>query len=339
MSVTAADSPSRSEPQSAWPARIVRADAAPHYRADYNRLPFQFAHHLADHPLFDVPQIVKLACFLDHGVGGRVTLFSDDAALTQGWQRSRRPGANVRECLADIETSHSWVLMKDIQTHPEYRDLVDRFVSELEQMLGRPVRPSITWIDAYLFVSSPGMVTPYHIDHESNFLFQIAGDKTVNLFDPSDRGILSDDEIERYYVGDFSSARFREPAQQKAMVFELSPGLAVHQPPLAPHWVRTGSQRHSVSLSILFFLREYDAVAKVYQVNHYLRRLGLRPARPGRSTLRDRVKRLVMSDLGYRPRLKTEVVRSGLTKYTAPVSFARKLAVQAISGTKPAPAR
>jgi len=330
VSVTATDSPNRSGPSSlAWPARIVHADAASRYRADYNRMPFQFAHTLAEHPLFDLPQLVTLATFLEESrVPGRLTLFSDDAALTQGWKRSGRPGANVSECLAEIETSHSWVLMKDVQTHPEYRDLVERFVSELEQMLGRAVRPSISWIDAYLFVSSPGMVTPYHIDHETNFLFQIAGDKTVNLFDPSDREVLSEDEIERYYIGDFSSARFREPVQQKAMVFELSPGLAVHQPPLAPHWVRTGSRHHSVSLSILFFLREYDAVAKVYQVNHYLRRLGLRPASPGRSPLGDRVKRLVMSDLGYRPRQKTEVVRTGLTKYKAPLSFARKLAAQ-----------
>jgi hypothetical protein len=283
---------------------------------------------------------VKLACFLEESqVDGRVTLFSDDAALTQGWQRSRRPGANVSECLADIEKSHSWVLMKDIQTHPDYRDLVDRFVSELEQMLGRAVRPSITWIDAYLFVSSPGMVTPYHIDHETNFLFQVKGEKTVNLFDPADREILSEDEIERYYVGDLSSARFREPVQQKARVFELTPGLAVHQPPLAPHWVRTGPSRHSVSLSILFFLREYDAVAKVYQVNHYLRRLGLRPASPGRAALRDRVKQLVMSDLGYRPQRKTEVLRTGLAKYRAPLSFATKLAAQLVPGTKHAPGR
>ena len=341
MSSAAGVSPDPAGPPGpAWPARILRTDEAPRYQSDYNRMPFQFAHHLGNHPLFEVPQLVKLACFLEESrVSGRVTLFSDDAALTQGWQRSRRSGTNVSECLADIEKSHSWVLMKDIQTHPDYRDLVARFVTELEQLLGRAVRPSITWIDAYLFVSSPGMVTPYHIDHETNFLFQVKGEKTVNLFDPSDREILSEDEIERYYVGDFSSAKFREPVQQKARVFELSPGLAVHQPPLAPHWVRTGSTRHSVSLSILFFLREYDAVAKVYQVNHYLRRLGLRPASPGRSALRDQVKQLVMSDLGYRPQLKTEVLRTGLGKYKAPLSFATKLAAQMVPGTKQAPGR
>ena len=40
MSLTATDSPNRAGPPSpAWPARIVHADAAAQYRADYNRMP------------------------------------------------------------------------------------------------------------------------------------------------------------------------------------------------------------------------------------------------------------------------------------------------------------
>jgi len=211
--------------------------------------------------------------------------------------------------------------MKDVQKHDDFRCLIDQFVAELEQIVARPLRSLSSWINADIFVASPGMVTPYHIDHDVNFLLQVHGEKTVNLFDPGDREILAEEDIEQYYIGNHNAAKFREGAQSKAKVFALRPGIGVHQPTLAPHWVRVGGE-YSVSIAILFFLHDLDRRAKVYQFNHYLRRIGVRPTPPGQSIVRDCIKQLILSDLGH-PKYKQQALRFALEKYKAPLSVAK----------------
>ena len=72
-------------------------------------------------------------------------------------------------------------------------------------------------------------------------------------------------------------------------MYHLTPGVAVHHPPLAPHWVRNGDNV-SVSVSIGFCTRTLDRRAKVYQFNSFMRRAGLVSARPSQSDFRDRWK-------------------------------------------------
>ena len=73
-----------------------------------------------------------------------------------------------------------------------------------------------------MFVASPNIVTPYHIDHEMNFLFQIAGEKDVCLFDPSDRELLPEEEIERFYFGEVTGLPYPEHLQQRGRTFRLT---------------------------------------------------------------------------------------------------------------------
>jgi hypothetical protein len=309
----------------AWPKHIFAADEDANFRANCNRHPFIFSHTLGEHKLFAIDHLVELCGFLERlPVPERVIHFTDQAKLTQAWRRSKKVGLEAVDALANISVSHSWILMKDIQRWPRYRDLPDLFVSEIERLTGIPVRPDITWMDTYLFVASPGMVTPYHIDHECNFLLQIHGEKTAHIFPPSDRTVLTEQEIERYYVGDLSAAQYRDSSEAKALQVQLRPGVGIHHPPLAPHWVKNGNQ-YSVSLSFLFFLRRFDRQAKVYQFNALLRGLGLHPTPPGRSELKDAAKIALLSDFGYRPKRKEDVVRHAFRRLTAPVRLARRL--------------
>ena len=62
-------------------------------------------------------------------------------------------------------------------------------------------------------------------------------------------------------------------------MYRLVPGLAVHHPPLAPHWVKN-EDRVSVSVSVNFCMRSLDHRAKIYQANRLLRSVGL-ATRPG----------------------------------------------------------
>jgi hypothetical protein len=137
-------------------------------------------------------------------------------------------------------------------------------------------------------MNSPNRVSSYHIDRECNCLLQIRGSKTVHVFDRDDREVLSETEIERFWTVDNNAAVYKPHLEDRARVFELTPGSAVHIPVNAPHWVRNGPEV-SVSLSINFHYKD-ALLADVYRANYWLRRMGLRPAEPRSSAERDALK-------------------------------------------------
>ena len=113
--------------------------------------------------------------------------------------------------------------------------------------------------------------------------------------------------------------------QGKGEAYELTPGLAVHNPPLGPHWVRNGAEV-SLSVSINFSLAHCEARARVYQVNRCLRSLGLAPIPPGQSAWRDRIKQQPFRILApRRPRSMEELVHGGPARLLRPVATLRRL--------------
>jgi hypothetical protein len=308
-----------------WPGQVFLPDGTDNMRTGYNVRPFALRHSLAEHPLLSIDRMVDLCKFLErHPARNRVIHYTDDAKLTQGWSRTNTTGSKARDALANIQDAHSWVLLKDIQRCPDYAELPELFIRDIEAKTGRSIRADITWMDAYLFIASPRMMTPYHIDHECNFLLQIHGTKTIHLLPPDDRSILTEQEIEGYYAGDMNAAVYREEVAPKALSILLEPGVGVHHPPLAPHWVQYGDE-YSISLSFLYFLRPYDRIAKVYQTNKVLRSLGLAPTPPGRSKIKDEAKIALMNDFGHRPKSKEEVVRFAYRRFTAPMRIGKRL--------------
>lgn len=147
----------------------------------------------------------------------------------------------------------------------------------------------MTGRESFIFVSSPGSITPYHMDPEQNFLLQIRGSKAMSVFDPSDPSILSQQVVERFYSGAHRNLVFRDEIRAKARVFELSPGMGVHVPVTAPHWVQNGSEV-SVSYSITFQTKASLRTAHAHRINAGMRRWGLRPSPVGQSALRDGLK-------------------------------------------------
>ncbi len=296
------------------PSPIIKPDGQD-FCNQFNRLPFGFSHNLAGHPLFEIPRLVDLAntIVLKHDPR-KVTALASDIPAGRKWSDMTHR-EKVAEVIAHIEESGSLVLIKSAHLDPDYNVLMEQILSELTELTGVPLHKEITWPEAYIFISSPNSVTPYHLDHESNFLFQIRGEKEVNLFDPFDRSIVTEQELEQYCAGDLESAVYREENQEQAYVFPLTPGKAVHHPSLAPHWVRN-LDNVSVSLSINFCMRSIDLNARVYQVNHFLRKLGITPTSPGKSLLKDRAKIAAVGMLSkHKPDIKDDVTFSGITRF------------------------
>ena len=294
------------------------------YNPKFNQTSFSFSHNLAGNPLFERPRLIELAKrgLAERGPGS-LHWMTSEAPVDAKWnvpvftQKEK-----VAEAIANLETAKSWVLLLDVQRDPEYRALLDRVMSEIETELPRS---EITWQEAYIFMASPHSVTPYHIDHSATFLFQIHGERLANIWNGNDGSVLTDPEIENYYVGDLGAATYKPENQSKADVYELSPGKGVHHPVRAPHWFKNGDT-FSIAFGVHFFIRRHDQQAKVYQINHLLRGYGLNPTPPGQSAWRDGVKTSTLSVLSKRnPQTKNELLRSGINRMRRPLNLMQKL--------------
>jgi ribosomal protein L16 Arg81 hydroxylase len=250
------------------------------FTSDFNRRPFSVRHGLANHPAFDLERLVELARRLPPTA---VEYNAGDIPITHDPRSTPQTGLSVEETIRRITDCRSWMVLKRVEIDPEYRRILDEC---LDPMV--PNVPGMRQRQGFVFISSPGSVTPYHIDHEYNFLLQVRGTKAISIFE---REILSEQEIERFYRGEHRNLVFSEDRAHAANTFELTPGDGVHVPVNAPHYVRNGSEA-SVSFSITFRTPEGDRRSATYIVNDRLRRLGLSPRPVGSAPLLDRAKHL-----------------------------------------------
>lgn len=83
--------------------------------------------------------------------------------------------------------------------------LVRRLLSRIVDLCGADMRSDVVCGRGTLLIASPHRVTAYHnIDSDVNFLLQLRGDKLFSVFDPHDRTLLSEMELEHYYAGDYN---------------------------------------------------------------------------------------------------------------------------------------
>src|SRR5581483_7608500 len=161
---------------------------------------------------------------------------------------------------------------------------IDELLEHADPLLARDIENT----EAILFITSPNRLTTYHIDRECNFLFQIAGEKTIHIFDREDREILPETEIERFWAVDNNAAVYKPHLQDRAEAYTLQPGSGIHIPINSPHWLQNGDD---ISISLNLNFRFSDRVAgNLYRANYVLRRMGITPTPPGQSHIGDAVK-------------------------------------------------
>lgn len=286
-----------------------------------NRSPFLFGHRLASHPLFTLDRLARLAeSAIELGVGGQYA--GDDATLGK-LERTRR----MMDNLSRLNEGHRWMKVAAINTlNRDYEDLLQSLLSDFERLTSSPVRDLITWAGLDVFMNSPRLQVPYHFDHDSNFLMQIRGEKDVFLFDPTDRSVLTEAEIEDFYRGNKLAGRYRDELKSAGKRHHLSPGVGVHHPPLAPHLICNGDEV-SISVAFYFVLPVQERVARVYQSNHFMRKLGLKPHPPGHSEFSDWAKDSLMKAISKsNPTSYDERLYSGVQRLGSPSRIARRVA-------------
>jgi hypothetical protein len=304
------------------------------FKSNFNQHPFKFNHTLHRSGLFEVPRIAELAKRMIEKNGNFSALNfkngSIDTKFGDGSIDTRLSAMSQSERLADtfsrLGENGNWIKLVRVQDYDaEYAQVLDIVTSELESLSDFPLRKDMSWVTMTLLLSSPNISTPFHIDHETNFLFQVQGSKDVCLFPATDRELVPDQEIERYYSGNFDAARYRREMQDRGTVYRLAPGDVVHHPPLAPHWVKNGDNI-SVSISINYCMKSLEKRARVYQANYFLRKMGLKPLPPGLSPLRDSLKTKVLATLEHRnPQTFSEVVHTPVNRLKSPLNAVRRL--------------
>ncbi|HTO96538.1 MAG TPA: hypothetical protein VMK66_05785 [Myxococcales bacterium] len=272
--------------------------------AYFDRKPFHLRHSLAGHPLFALPRLLELARelpepFVEYNAG----------ALPVGVRPEDTPrtGLSPEETVRRIAECGSWMVLKRVEQDPEYGALLDGCLDSIAEQAGGAL-PRMLRREGFIFLSSPGAVTPFHLDPEHNFLLQIRGGKTVSMWDREDRFVLPESELETFY------ARFvhrnlpwRDVFQTTAWVVPLRPGQGLHFPVAVPHWVQNGPEV-SVSFSITFRSGVSEGRELLYRANAKLRTLGLSPRAPGQSIVLDSTKRAAFAALA---RLKRSLVPPG----------------------------
>ncbi len=242
-------------------------------KTKFHRAPFQLKHKLANHELFTLPRLVKLAQSMPRD---RIEYNSGKVAVDQPPEDIPQIDLPADEVIKRIEECDAWMVMKGVEADPEYRELLHAFLAEVSGAAGDNVEP-FSDLQAFLFVSSAGSTTPFHIDAEQNILVQIRGEKYVHIFDNRNCSLISEEAMEispskhrnQHYDGSF---------EDRADVFSLMAGDAVHIPYMWPHWVRTGDE-FTISIAMTWKTPSVLRLNKIRLMNGTLRRFGL-PQRP-----------------------------------------------------------
>lgn len=265
---------------------LLAVDAS-QFVTSFARRPFLIRHGLVGHPLFALERLVELGRRMPPPF---VEYYAGDVPRSLTWSDTPRNGLSVEETIRRIEESCSWMVLKRVEQDPEYRRLLDECLDELVPLC-EPLDPGMHDRAGAIFISSPGAVTPYHMDREHNFLVQVRGEKRLHVFPADDRELLSERELEEHVARDSADRNLVYHARyaDKDAPFLLTPGFALHVPPFAPHWVENGP-RVSISFSLGFVTRETARKVSVHGFNHRLRRLGVVPREYGRSSARDALK-------------------------------------------------
>jgi hypothetical protein len=253
----------------------------------FDRGAFSFAHQLHRSPSFCYDRLMDLAERVS-AKPNRWYFDEGDTGPEKGWSVRNAGGRTLVEGLKKIADSRALIMLKRVQEEPEYQEILRALEAELSTLTGIDISSRYRDGLMTILISSPGRVTPYHIDGEANLLMQMRGTKAVYIFDGNNREVLSSSELEKFWSGDIHAPVYREHLQDRAWRFDLAPGLGVANPVIFPHWVQNGPEV-SISLSVNF-KRRVDDLADAYRVNRQLRKFGFHPTEPGTVKFVDRTK-------------------------------------------------
>jgi mannose-6-phosphate isomerase-like protein (cupin superfamily) len=265
---------------------VFSSEARATFAASYPEVPHKLTHRLGRHPLLELDALAALAEALP-----AAAIEYNKAHQPIGVDGKPDPtGIPIGETIRRIEQTGSWAVLKNVEQVPAYAALLADLLAELRSEI-EPRTGAMLKTQAFVFISSPNAVTPYHFDPEHNILLQIRGSKVMTQFPAGDPTYAPDTVHEGYHTGGGRELTWRDELAAGGREFALSPGEALFVPVMAPHWVRNGPEP-SVSFSITWRSDWSFAEADARAFNGVLRQIGFEPRRTGRWPHNNRAKAL-----------------------------------------------
>ncbi len=266
------------------------------FGAAYPDQPVKLTHGLAGHKLLAIEALAQLAeampaASVEYNLG----------KLPLGVRPEDTPsnGLTLGETIRTIETNGSWAVLKNVEQDPAYAALLDSALAELQPIVARKTGEMLHR-EAFIFLSSPGSVTPFHMDPEHNILLQIMGEKTMTVFPADDDELVPPQKSEEFHGGGHRNLVWQDGFGDRGLAVTLHPGDAIHVPVKAPHFVQNGPAV-SISLSITWRSARSVAAGELHSFNALLRKRGLPVVKVGARPESQSVQRLlyrIMRKLG-----------------------------------------
>ena len=257
------------------------------FAACYPETPHKLRHALPEHPLLALDALAALG----ESLPVRSVEYNRGDLPIGVDGKPAANGLTIAETIRGIEQNKSWAVLKNIEQHPAYAELLTALLDELrphfEARTGRMLKTQ-----GYIFVSSPDAVTPYHFDPEHNILMQLVGTKTMTQFPAGDPKYAPDRVHETYHTGGARELKWDDEFLAEGTEWAMQPGDALFVPVMAPHFVKNGPTP-SISLSITWRSEWSFAEADARAFNALLRRVGLNPAPTERWPADNRTKALL----------------------------------------------
>lgn len=261
----------------------------------FDRESFKFQHKLLGHPALSLENLSRAIPALpkERVMYSMKRLANGDDFETTF--RDRPAERSIEQTIESIRTSNSYIMVSGPEIDPSFAPLHRELIADVETLMRR-YGVGTQAIDAqlYLFIASPGSVTPFHIDRYSTFLMQFRGTKEVCVFPQWDERVVSAAHREAYVA--YANTRLPWSPEREGLGtrYTFEPGEALHIPFVAGHHVRNGGDDVSISMSVIFNTRQSMDWRRALSFNHSARRvlsrIGMQPAPVGVQPWRDAAK-------------------------------------------------
>jgi hypothetical protein len=253
-------------------------------------------HNFHEHPLLQLDRIEQLAKSLLPSGQCRFMKPVESQASNFHHEAIKPDLRDLDAVFRRLDEPGTWVALYYVEKDPIYAQLVEDALATVRPYIDR-YQPGMFSARGYIFISAPPAVTPFHIDSENNFWLQIRGRKIMNVWEASDRDIVSGKAVEDFIIDrSLDGVKFDESLRARSYELNCGPGDGVYFPSTAPHatrcekdWVRPGDGV-SISMAMVFYSNVTRRHANVHAFNRVLRRFGLDPRSPGVSSTVDRLK-------------------------------------------------
>jgi len=267
-------------PGGAEPNRPVAFDSTTRdtFTSAYPDRPVQLTHLLAGHPLLTLPALAQLA---ERMPNDSVEYNRGDLPLGVKPEDTPGNGLSLGDTIRTIETNGSWAVLKNVERDTAYGELLEAALEDLRPIVEASTGPMLHR-EAFIFITSPGSVTPFHMDPEHNILLQIRSDKTMTVFPTHDEETVPAEKSESFSHGGHRNLIWEDRFIERGMAVHLNPGEAIHVPVKAPHFVKNG-EGVSVSFSVTWRSVRSVAESELHSLNARLRAKGLPLVTVGRT--------------------------------------------------------